>query len=105
MSWLEVTGGQTIGGVRIVLGPKAGRLVWWVLESETHQPVLGPRMVLYPVGRPRDYIAPGLGPGFDYVLVPSAKPVMLRVSAHGYQTWYYGSDGTLAHAMPLRISE
>jgi hypothetical protein len=103
---VNVHEGKVVRGVVIRVGPKAGRLVGKVLDSNTNSPIRRAGLTFYDARGTQEYMGTGLRlPALDFnVLVPSTKPFRMKVWAPGYQTWYYGKDGTQAGAEPLRLS-
>jgi hypothetical protein len=58
----------------------------------------------YESGYPESGRISSLGRGEFSILVPWSKPFGMRVSAQGYETWYFGSDGTPEGASPVRMA-
>jgi hypothetical protein len=92
--------------VIIRLGPRAGRLTGKVLDADTGTPIRRAGLTFLHAEGAQEYMGTTLRwPTLDFdVLVPSTKPFRMKVWAPGYQTWYYGKDGTQAGAEPLRLS-
>ncbi len=80
-------------GVEVRLGPKASRVVGQVKDAETGRPVEGAEIIFYRENNPESYFSFGLNEeGKFQQLIPSA-PLRMKVSAPGYEDWYYGKGG------------
>ena len=91
-------------GVKIRVGPKCARVLVRAVGAETGHRILRATIGFYEADSPQDYMGTGADrQGTFNILVPSTKPFRMRVSAAGYQTWYFGSDGTHEHASPMRL--
>jgi len=103
---VTVRDGEVIRDVTIRLGPKAGRLVGTVVDSATGKPIRNASITFYEARSTQEYLSTGLiWPKLDFnALAPSTKPFRIRVSAPGYQNWFYGGDGSEADAKPLRMT-
>ena len=88
---VEVRPGETTKGV--------------VVDASSGEEVRGARAVLFSANSSMEYWGGGLACQANiFLLLPSDKSVRVRISARGYETWYYGPDGTEAHATPIKMS-
>ena len=102
---VEVQGGQVVRDVVVRLGPKAARLRGKIVDAKTGLGLVRASIGFYETKGEQLYlgIGPHKGGEFD-VLVPSTKAFRMRVSAPGYETWFYGSDGPEEHAKPMHLA-
>lgn len=92
---VTVTNRQVTEDVVVRLGPKAARLVGRIVDAKTHQPIEEAEIILYREDNPNDYFSFGLNQegGRFQRLIPSTS-LRMKVSAPGYEDWYYGKDGS-----------
>src|SRR6266545_82118 len=94
-------------GIVIRLGPKAARLVGYIVDVETNkaiQNLQNVQVTLRRVDHP-DYAystGPNLEGRFD-LLVPSV-PFTISVKALGYEVWHYRKDGSKEQAEALQLA-
>ncbi|HEV7858392.1 MAG TPA: carboxypeptidase regulatory-like domain-containing protein [Pyrinomonadaceae bacterium] len=95
---------QITQNVVLQLGAKAARLVGRILDAETTRPIERAEIMLSREDNPKNFIltGPNKAGGIFQLQVPSV-PFRIKVSARGYQDWYYGSDGTREHAAPIQL--
>lgn len=86
---------QVTEGVILRLGSKAARLAARIVDAETNQPVEDAEVILYRTENPDDYFSFGLNQsgGRFQQLIPSL-PLKMKVTAPGYEDWFYGENGT-----------
>ena len=102
---VEVRPGETTKGVTVRLGPKGGWVTGVVVDASSGEEVRGARAVLFSANSSMEYWGGGLACQANiFLLLPSDKSVRVRISARGYETWYYGPDGIEAHATPIKMS-
>lgn len=95
---------QLTPNVIVQLGARAARLVGRVLDAETGQPLEKAEITLSREDNPNNFVltGPNKSGGIFQLQVPTV-PFRIKVSAQGYQDWYYGSDGTRGHAASLQL--
>lgn len=94
---------QVAPKIVIQMGPRASRLVGHIVNA-ANKPIENAQITLSRVDRP-DYsylTGPDLKGKFK-VLVPPV-PIMIKVSAPGYEDWYYGGDGSIEQASVMRLA-
>jgi hypothetical protein len=87
---------QTSLKVVIQLGPKAAVLVGRIVDATTNSPVREAQITVRRFDRPERFLSTGLfwhGVEGGFKLLVPALPFTLKVSAVGYQDWYYKSPG------------
>lgn len=102
---VNVNNKQVTESVLVRLGPKAGRLIAHVVDAETTRPVEEAEVIFYREEKPADYFSFGLNkePGKFEHLLPSL-PLRMKISAPGYDDWFYGQDGTKERADILLLA-
>lgn len=82
-------------GVEVHLPPKGGKLVATVIDAATQQSVIGAHLTLCRADNPNKChtINDSSPTGQFRQLVPSI-PVMIKVSAPGYEDWWYKEKGS-----------
>jgi hypothetical protein len=82
-------------GVEVHLPPKGGRLVTKVIDAATQQPVDGARLTLCKADNPNKCytVNDSSQTGQFSKLVPS-MPVTIKVTAPGYEDWWYAENGS-----------
>jgi hypothetical protein len=95
---------QITQNIVLQLGAKAARLVGRILDAETTRPVERAEIMLSREDDPKNFIltGPNKAGGIFQLQVPSV-PFRIKVSARGYEDWYYGGDGTRQHAAPIQL--
>jgi hypothetical protein len=92
--------------VVIHLGPKASRLIGRIVDGESNKPVVwNVQVTLSRVDNPSYTYS--TGPGLDgefNILVPPV-PFTMKVSAAGYEDWYYRNEGSKQRFDALEISD
>ncbi len=97
--------GQATKDVVIRLGPKGARIWGRVSDALTGLPIREAGITFYAAVSSQVYMGTTVGRQADFnILVPSTKTFRMRVHAPGYETWYYGPDGTEQHAQPIRMA-
>ncbi len=96
---------QVTRGVTVRLYPNVATLLGIAQDKITGVRVVNPRMVLHSHDNPKRWISIGTNlPDYRFrILVPDI-PLIIKVSADGYEDWYYGSDGTKEHAEVLQLA-
>ena len=102
----SVYAGRVTSNIVIQLGPKAAKLIAHLFDAMTNQPVEEAEISLRRVDNPNySYLASPTQSqrrGTFQVLVPSV-PITLKVSAPGYENWYYGKDGSKEKTGAIRL--
>jgi carboxypeptidase family protein len=104
---VTVRPGESSGNLVIHLAPKAARLEGRVTDANGH-PISNAGLGLLDAQGSLEFStrpAGGTSTGAFSISVPFGKPFRFRVSAPGYETWYFGPDGTKAHAAPLHMKQ
>lgn len=101
---VTVVNQQVTQDVQVHLGPKAAKLRGQVIDSESGKPIQNAEIVYIRADNPNLFYSasPNLPEGGFEHLVP-AVGLKVKVSAPGYEDWYYGSDGQQAHDQPLQL--
>lgn len=101
---IKVNERQAAQNVMVQLGPKAARLTGRVVDGVTGQPIANAEMTLTRADNPNNYHITGPNrPGADFQLMVPSAPFTLKVTAPGYEDWYFGKDGTRAQAAMIQI--
>jgi len=96
--------GQTQQEVTVYVGPAYGQLTGKISDAETGQPIEGVRMVLYHANTPANSISRSTGYPKGRLRLPVPPvPVIFKISAPGYQEWWYGADGSEERAEALLV--
>jgi hypothetical protein len=91
---VTVRSGETVAGVVVRLGNKAGLISGEVVEEENSQPVVAARVKISIPDNDRIMLSVGADRAGHFQLLVPARPVRLVVSAPGYSTWQFlGSQG------------
>jgi len=103
-----VLDGQVTRGIVLQLPGAPARLVGRVIDAERREALAKARMRLCQVDLPSRCVETNVGgitPEYQTFrrLVP-AVPLMISVSAPGYEDWYYGKDGSKENAEALQIA-
>jgi hypothetical protein len=77
---------QAMAHVTVKLGPKAGSLVFTIIDAVTAARIEHVSVTLHPFADPKDFLGTNLGPDFR-VLIPADEDVSVEVEAKGYQPW------------------
>ncbi len=91
--------------VVIRLGQKAGKLVGRIVDAVTNKPVENPGITLYREDDRNVYVSLSTNRPdgqFEFLIPPTGAK--MKVSASGYESWYYGKDGSERAAGVLSIS-
>jgi hypothetical protein len=80
---------------------KAGRIEGTV-RGQNHEQLTG-TFLLQRVANPSFSVTAAFPSNFS-VLVPAGTPVEVKVSADGFQDWYYSKQGALASHTPLTVA-
>lgn len=109
----ELRAGDEVPDIVVRVGPTVARLKGkimdaatgkWVITDAKDPHYLGPVMVgFYEANGDHVYMDLELGCKAEFSVLVPTKPFRISVSAPGYKTWYYGSDGTKEHAMPMLL--
>jgi hypothetical protein len=94
---------QVTEKVEVRLGPKAASLGGEIKDADTHQPVDSAEIILSREDNPENYFS--FGPSQDgkfQRLIPPA-PLRMKVSAPGYEDWYYGKDGSKGESGVIKV--
>lgn len=96
---------QVTEGVTLRLGSKAARLAARIVDAETNQPVEDAEIILYRTENPNNYFSFGLNQsgGRFQRLIPSL-PLNLKVTAPGYEDWFYGENGTQEKQSVIQVA-
>jgi hypothetical protein len=77
-------------GVEVHLPPKGGKLVAEVIDAATQQPVDGARLTLCKADNPNKcYTINDSSPTGQFRQLVPSMPVTIKVSAPGYEDWWY----------------
>ncbi|HYE65559.1 MAG TPA: carboxypeptidase-like regulatory domain-containing protein [Pyrinomonadaceae bacterium] len=96
---------QVAQNVLVRLGPKAARLVGRIVDAKTGQPVDRAEIFLTRADNPNNYHITGPNrPGGDFQLLVPSIAFKIKVSAPGYQDWYFGNDGKKERASVMQIA-
>lgn len=97
--------GQVTRGVIIRVDTKKPKLIVETIDSKTGKPVNNPRMTLCLDENSNQCMStnPWRSSHRFRLLLPSI-PLGIKVSARGYDDWYYGGDGSQAQAKPLQLT-
>lgn len=109
----ELRAGDEVPDIVVRVGPKVARLKGKIMDAATGKPMItdakaphhrGPVMVgFYEANGDQAYMDLELGCSAEFSVLVPTKPFRVSVSAPEYKTWYYGSDGTEEHAMPMML--
>ena len=81
-------------GVTIQLGPKAGRLAGKIVDAETGQPIPDAEIMIVRADNTSNYHITGPNrPGGDFQILVPPVPLLIKVTAPGYQDMYLGDSG------------
>lgn len=107
----ELRAGDRVPDVVVRLGPKVARLRGKIDDAATGKPVItdpkdprhsGPVMVwFYEPAGDHSYMDLELGSKPEFSILVPTKRFRMCVSAPGYKTWCYGSDGSQEHSAPI----
>ena len=102
---VSVSDKQVTQGVDIRLGEKAAKLVGRVMDARTGQPVEDAEIIFYRADNPSiSYTTgPNESEGRFRRLIPSI-PFKIKVSAPGYEDWYYRKEGAQDQADVLLLA-
>lgn len=78
---------QPTAQVTVKLGPRAGSLIFNVLDAVTAARIENASVKLHPLADPKDVLGTNLGADFT-VLIPADEDVSVEVEAKGYQPWH-----------------
>lgn len=101
---VTVEAGRIAKNVVLRFGAKAARLVGKVIDGQTGRDISNASMSLFRADD-LDTIGGSVSrTGVFTALIPPDNPIRVKVTAPGYEDWYYGADGTEDHATPIRLS-
>ncbi|MDQ3012109.1 MAG: carboxypeptidase-like regulatory domain-containing protein [Acidobacteriota bacterium] len=96
--------GKTHQEVTVRLGPPFGRLTGKIVDAETGKPIEGVRIELHHANIPANFMSLGTGYSKGRLrLLVSPVPIIFKISAPGYQGWWYGADGSEKGAEALQV--
>jgi Carboxypeptidase regulatory-like domain len=100
-----VSAGQITRAGSIRLNTKMARLTAQAIDGRSGKFVKNAAIELCPAENPKRCPSTGtnVSAGGFRLLVPSL-PLIIKVSARGYEDWYYGGDGSQAQAKPLQLT-
>jgi hypothetical protein len=91
--------------VVIHLGPKAARLTGHIVDGATNKPVVwNVQITLSRVDNPNYMYSTGSGLNGEFNILIPPVPFMMKVSAPGYEDWYYRNEGSKQRADPLEVA-
>jgi hypothetical protein len=100
-----VRSGETVPGVIVRLGKKAGFVSGEVVDEETSQPVVTARVRMSVPENDRIMLSMGVNRGGHFELLVPARPVRLVVRAPGYSAWQFIGNQEPAGVIRLRPEE
>ncbi len=103
---VSVHNSQVTRGIVVRLNTRQAKLVGQVKDAKTGKIIVNPKILLCREVQPKHCVgastdAQSASNQFR-LLIPSV-PLGIKVSAPGYQDWYYGKDGSKEHAEPLKL--
>jgi len=97
--------GEVSESVVLRFHQKAARLIGKVLDAKAGKAISNASISMTRMDGTEAWRGSSLGStGELNVLIPPDRLVRIEINAPGYQTWYYGSDGTKEHAIPLKLA-
>jgi hypothetical protein len=102
---VSLTEHQTRQEVTVRLGPRFGKLTGKVVDAQTGRSIEIVTVRLHHANTPTHYYSVGTiyRKGRLRILVPPV-PIIFKISADGYQDWWYGADGTEGRAEALQVA-
>jgi len=102
---LVVTENKARQEVTIQLGLPYGKVIGKIVDAETNKPIEIVSIEMHHANTPANFIKMGTSysKGRLRLLLPPV-PVIFKISAEGYQDWWYGADGSEERAESLHIA-
>lgn len=94
-------------GIVLQMNVQQAQLVGMATNVQSGQPVSKAEMLLCRTDVPSQCARTGIGgitsQFYRFRLIVPSIPLTIKVSARGYEDWYYGKDGSKERAEPLRL--